>query len=178
MLANAITAADLRALPVIVPRHAERRAEVQQALSKAGFEVFLRSAGLKSSTSLQSTAPQVFVIDTTGELATWISHSDVVIIGKSFLHIGGQNPAEAILARKPLIVGPHMDNFQPLVRHLIEEKAALVANDEASVAEAIRIALDTSRAAELTANAYRVLSRHDGATRRHLSALHPSRASA
>lgn len=182
MLARAITAANPLALPVIVPRHAERRAEVQQALSKAGFSVFLRSAGLKPTTEIssssQSLTPNVFVIDTTGELATWISHSDVVIIGKSFLHTGGQNPAEAILARKPLIVGPHMDNFQPLVRHLIEEKAALAANDEAAVSEAIRTALETSRAAELTANAYRVLSRHDGATLRHLAALHPSHTSA
>ena len=49
-----------------------------------------------------SASPQAFVIDTTGELATWIDHADAVIIGKSFLSTGGQNPAEAILARKPV----------------------------------------------------------------------------
>ncbi len=200
MLARAIAEADPLALPVIVPRHAERRAEVSRALAKAGFEVFLRSAGLKPATrspqpnpmddpnaddgsdtqpsGLQSRAPHAFVIDTTGELATWVSHADAVIIGKSFLAIGGQSPAEAILARKPLILGPHMDNFQPLARNLLAEGGALPASDEASVTAAIRTALDPARAAELTDNAYRLLSRHDGATRRHLSALHPSPASA
>jgi 3-deoxy-D-manno-octulosonic-acid transferase len=199
MLARAITEADPLALPVIVPRHAERRAEVQQSLTKAGFTVFLRSAGLKPATQrpqpnptadpdanngsdaqpsgLESRAPQAFVIDTTGELATWISHADAVIIGKSFFSTGGQNPAEAIIARKPLILGPHMENFQPLVRDLLKEGGALSASDEASVTVAIRNALDPQRSAGLAANALRVLSVHDGATQRHLSALQPSRAS-
>lgn len=173
MLARAIIAADPLALPVIVPRHAERRAEVFQALTKAGFAVTLRSSFQKP-----PSGKQAFVIDTTGELATWISHADAVIIGKSFLATGGQNPAEAILARKPLILGPQMDNFQPLARHLLTENAALTASDEPSAAAAIRTALIPARSAELVANAYRVLSRHEGATRRHLSALHPSPASA
>lgn len=174
MLARAISQADPAALPVIVPRHAERRSEVAQALSKAGFAVTLRSAYSQPSSS----SPKAFVIDTTGELATWISHADAVIIGKSFLSAGGQNPAEAILARKPLILGPHMDNFQPLARHLLEKGGALPAHDEASLALAVRAALDPQCAADLTDKAMRVLSVHHGATRRHLSVLQPARPSA
>ncbi len=174
MLARAITAADPEALPVIVPRHAERRAEVSQALSIAGFNVSLRSAFSQPT----SKAPQAFVIDTTGELATWISHADAVIIGKSFLSTGGQNPAEAILARKPLILGPHMDNFQPLARYLLENGGALPAQDEASVTLAVRAALDPKCAADLTDKAMRVLSAHNGATQRHLSVLQQARPSA
>ncbi len=174
MLARAITEADSSALPVIVPRHAERRAEVANALSKAGFAVTLRSAFLEPSSS----SPQAFVIDTTGELATWTSHADAVIIGKSFLSTGGQNPAEAILARKPLILGPHMDNFQPLARNLLEQGGALPAHDETSVLLAVRAALDPQCAADLTERAMRVLSAHHGATRRHLSVLQHARTSA
>ncbi len=174
MLARAIHEADPAALPVIVPRHAERRGEVSLALSKAGFSVILRSTFSPPSAE----TPQVFVIDTTGELATWISHADAVIIGKSFLSTGGQNPAEAILARKPLILGPHMDNFQPLARHLLETGGALPAHDEASISLAIRAALDPQCADDLTEKALRVLSVHNGATRRHLSVLQQARSSA
>ncbi len=174
MLARAINAGNSDALPVIVPRHAERRAEVSRALSKAGFTVYLRSKGTPEAVENR----HAFVIDSTGELATWMHHADVIIIGKSFLSTGGQNPAEAILAGKPLILGPHMDNFQPLVRHLLENDGALTANDEASVAEAIRIALDPHRAAALTGNARKILSAHQGATRRHLWVLQPPLASA
>lgn len=174
MLARAIIEADPDALPVLVPRHAERRAEVAQALAKAGFAVTLRSA-FSQPTSI---SPQAFVIDTTGELATWISHADAVIIGKSFLSTGGQNPAEAILARKPLILGPHMDNFQPLARHLLEKGGALPAHDAASLVLAVRAALDPLCATDLTDKAMRVSSVHNGATRRHLSVLQPARPSA
>lgn len=174
MIARAIAAADPAALPVIVPRHAERRAEVAHALSKAGFNVILRSSFSAPSTQ----APHAFVIDTTGELATWTAHADAVIIGKSFLSTGGQNPAEAILARKPLILGPHMDNFQPLARHLLEKGGALPARDEASLTLAVRAALDPQCAADLIEKAMRVLSVHQGATRRHLSVLQHAHLSA
>lgn len=166
LLASAIRAADPNSLPVIVPRHAERRAEVTASLKSAGFDVALRSS------SHRDPAADVFVIDSTGELATWTSHADVVIIGKSLLSTGGQNPAEAILARKPLILGPHMENFQPLVRHLHAAGGALLAEDESSVTSAIRLALDPATAASLTENASRVLALHSGATERHLKVLH------
>jgi len=169
LIASAIRNADPNALPVIVPRHAERRQEVSHALTQAGFRVTLRSA---FETPLQ-TENAVFVIDTTGELATWTTHADVVIIGKSFLSTGGQNPAEAILANKPLILGPHMENFQPLVQHLHTAEGALLAIDGEEISSAIRRALNPMVAEKLTQNATAILSTHQGATQRHLKVLHP-----
>lgn len=169
LITSAIRSASPRALPVIVPRHAERRREVARALSKAGFNVTLKTE-FKPPTSEEN---QVLVIDTTGELPTWTSHADVVIIGKSFLSTGGQNPAEAILAEKPLILGPHMQNFQPLVRNLHAQDAALLAHNEAELIAAIRRALDPTVSRATCANASRVLASHHGATDRHLKVLHP-----
>lgn len=169
MIASAIRDADPNALPVIVPRHAERRQEVSQALTQAGFRVTLRSV---FETPLH-TENAVFVIDTTGELATWTTHADVVIIGKSFLSTGGQNPAEAILANKPLILGPHMENFQPLVQHLHAGEAALLARNSQEISSAIRRAFNPMVAEKLTRNAFAILSTHQGATQRHLKVLHP-----
>ena len=107
------------ALPVMVPRHAERRAEVKAELERAGFHGVLRSIGFPRQSRRPVDDREVFVIDSTGELRDWTAHADVVIIGKSFLATGGQNPGEAILAEKPLVFGPHMENFEPLASRLV-----------------------------------------------------------
>jgi len=168
LIASAIIAASPDALPVIVPRHAERRGEVFETLAKAGFQPILRSAFRLPKPGENN----VFVIDTTGELATWTSHSDVVVIGKSFLSTGGQNPAEAILSRKPLVFGPHMENFQPLASQLLAEDGALLAKNIEGITQAVRQALEPLKSAALSENAMAVLARHKGATRMHLEVLH------
>lgn len=166
-IARAIRSAAPQALPVIVPRHAERRAEVKQALEKSGFHVVLRSDFKPPA----SPADACFVIDSTGELRDWTAHADAVIIGKSFLSTGGQNPCEAILAGKPVIRGPHMENFEPLASQLIAAEGCLTAGDMDGLAIAIRRALDPSIAEKTTRPATALLARHDGATRRIVALL-------
>ena len=58
------------------------------------------------------------LLDTTGELPAWYPLATVAFIGKSLNAIGGQNPAEAISAGVPVVVGPHMENFTDLVSAL------------------------------------------------------------
>jgi 3-deoxy-D-manno-octulosonic-acid transferase len=168
-IAKAIHDAAPQALPVIVPRHAERRSEVRADLEREGFEVVARSA-FHIPVRAEG-GSRVFLIDSTGELRDWTAHADGVIIGKSFFAEGGQNPAEAILAGKPLIIGPHMENFQPLASRLTEEKGCLVAHDGDGLREAIRTALDPDQAADLTTRATRVLGAHRGATTRMIALL-------
>ncbi len=134
---------------VIVPRHAERRAEVARAL---GDHVILRS---------QFTPPladETFVIDSTGELCDWTAHADVVVIGKSFLEKGGQNPSEAILAGVPVICGPHMANFEPLVSELIKAGGIQMVNSREELLNALaNLPVGQVRAAR------KVLDKHAGA---------------
>lgn len=162
-IASAISEAAPSALPVIVPRQAERRAEVKHELERAGFHVALRSEA-KTLTSIAKS--DVFVVDSTGELRGWTAHVDMVIIGKSFLATGGQNPAEAILAGKPMVFGPHMENFEPLASRLVASHEVLRAHDELSLIQAIISALDAGSAVEMTRNASQTLACHEGATQR------------
>lgn len=164
-IAAAIREASPDALPVIVPRHAERRNEVRAELEKAGFPVVLRSAF--------QTPPEgaLLVVDSTGELRDWTAHADVVVIGKSFLATGGQNPAEAILARKPLICGPHMENFEPLASRLAASGGCLIAENQDQLRDAIRTALDPAAAKAMCDEATKVLATHTGATERILDLL-------
>ena len=168
-IATAIHRAAPHALPVIVPRHAERRAEATLDLERAGFTVVPRS-NFRPPTA-PGDSPHVFLIDSTGELRDWTAHADAVIIGKSFLSTGGQNPTEAILAHKPVIIGPHMENFEPLASRLVSSKACLRASDQAALATSITSSLDPETAASLTRNATLLLTPHDGATHRIVTLL-------
>lgn len=137
---------------VIVPRHAERRSEVVKALQG---KVILRS---------QFTSPngaETFVIDSTGELRDWTAHADVVVIGKSFFEKGGQNPSEAILAGVPVIAGPHMSNFEPLVSELKNAGGIQLVETRDELVAALRKTPEgqVKRARE-------VLEKHDGAMKR------------
>lgn len=167
-IATSIRDAAPEALPVIVPRHAERRHEVAADLAREGFHVVRRSDFVREKTF---PAHSVFLVDSTGELRDWTAHADVVIIGKSFLSSGGQNPCEAILASKPLICGPHMENFEPLAGRLTAAEGCLRAHDAASLSAAIRKALVPAAAASLARNASGILAPHEGSTGRILDLL-------
>ncbi len=167
-IAQAVRAADPANLLVLVPRHAERRAEVTADLEQAGFSVTLRSA---PEPQLEVDLHRVFVIDTTGELRDWTAHADVVIIGKSILSTGGQNPCEAILAEAPVLVGPYMENFQPLTQRLLAAGAAIMFADSPALTRAILAALDPAQARKMTHAARLQLAQHEGATRRILELL-------
>ncbi|MDB6136698.1 MAG: 3-deoxy-D-manno-octulosonic acid transferase [Verrucomicrobiales bacterium] len=153
---------------LIAPRHAERRAEVRAGLEAAGLTVALRSLPLPPGDA----PPDVLVVDSTGELRHWQALSQVVIIGKSFLANGGQNPAEAIAAGVPVLTGPHMENFTPLM-HLLADAGGIrqVASLE-QVAEALRDMLhNPDRAAAMAARGKAALDRHAGAAARTASLL-------
>ncbi|MDH4454459.1 MAG: glycosyltransferase N-terminal domain-containing protein [Verrucomicrobiota bacterium] len=148
---------------LIVPRHVERRAEITAALKTIGLAPALRSV---FGSHVDSNAP-VFVIDTTGELAAWQHLATLVVVGKSFLAEGGQNPAEAALAQKPVLFGPHMENFTPLVELLLKKGGAQqVANFDELTSACLTMLQDPSKAAQMAQAGHQALKAHEGATQR------------
>ena len=83
---------------IIAPRHAERAGEVRGELEQLRLRVALRSQPAAAHVPIDC-----LLLDSTGELRNWYSIATVVFIGKSFMAHGGQNPAEAIAAGKPII---------------------------------------------------------------------------
>lgn len=166
LLCSAIRSAG--AFPLCVPRHAERRHEVADALQSSGFDVHLRSQPERS----RNEGDACLVVDTTGELRDWTAHADCVVIGKSFLAIGGQNPAEAIIANKPLLFGPHMENFEPLVSRLLAIHAAIRVNDADELSSSLMTVLaNKDQQKRMTHAADIVLAQHAGATERTIQML-------
>ena len=149
---------------IIVPRHVERSAEVVTALEASGLKV-LRRTGSPSSAVVSP--PDVLLVDTTGELAAWYTVATVVFIGKSLLGYGGQNPAEAIMAGKPVVFGPHMENFMDLVRQMkLAGGAIQVADTDGLVPAFSRLLGDEEERARLVAAARQQLAAHHGAAGR------------
>lgn len=153
---------------LIVPRHVERRAEIVAALQTISLQPALRS---DPAATVDPAAP-CLIIDTTGELAAWQHLATIVVIGKSFLAEGGQNPAEAALAKKPVLFGPHMENFTPLVELLLKHQGAQQVSGFDELTTACRELLtDTSAAARMAASGNAALVVHQGATRRTVARL-------
>lgn len=147
-------------LLVLAPRHVERTREIRAQLEAEGLHVVLRS---ESATN----ARDCLLIDTTGELQSWYGVATAVFVGKSLTARGGQNPVEPIVVGKPVLFGPHMENFQPLANSLVQFGGGIRVHDLESLTNETALLLrDPSRAAHVVENARHVLASHAGATRR------------
>ena len=141
---------------VLAPRHVERVKEVESELRQRNLRAIRRSAAEKP-----AQLPDCLLIDTTGELPDWYNIATIVFIGKSLTAHGGQNPVEAISAQKPVIFGPHMENFAGLANQLIAEGGALcVQNSQELMEQSRRLLRNSAEREELATNALRVIQPH------------------
>ena len=147
---------------IIAPRHVERAREIYRAYRELGLGVALRS----QSSSVNSPI-DCLVLDSTGELRDWYPVATVVFVGKSLTARGGQNPAEAIVAGKPVVFGLHMENFAAFARSLVERAGAFQISSADELKRAIVDLLrDAGLRQRLAENAREVLNSHRGATAR------------
>jgi 3-deoxy-D-manno-octulosonic-acid transferase len=147
-------------LLVLAPRHTERTGEIRRELEAMGFNVALRS-------QMPSQDPflDCLLIDSTGELRHWYGVATVVFVGKSLLAHGGQNPAEAVVAGKPVLFGPHMENFTALANALVAQGAAVRVNSATELRRAIsQLLANADRCEKMVQNARNTLDLHRGAT--------------
>jgi 3-deoxy-D-manno-octulosonic-acid transferase len=149
---------------ILVPRHFERATDLQKELAQAGFVSALKTDLTNHHHEVKSDA---LIVNTTGELRDWQHLPTVVVIGKSFLEKGGQNPAEAIAAGTPVITGPHMENFASLMRHLWSEDGIVSVPTVESLDSAIGdIMQQPESARKRVAHGQTVLRQHLGAALR------------
>lgn len=149
-------------LLVLAPRHIERTGEVQRGLEEGRFSVALRSQP-----PVPGRAIDCLLLDSTGELRDWYGIATLAFVGKSLVGRGGQNPAEAILAGKPVLFGPHMENFAALATSLVAQQGAIQINSATELRRAMASLLaDPERREQLVQNARKVLDAHRGATAR------------
>lgn len=152
---------------VLVPRHFERAPEIAAQLGNMGLKPAFRTRA--DSTTEK---PDLLIVDTTGELRDWYACATVVFVGKSLTARGGQNPAEAVAAGKPVIFGPNMQNFSSLSRQLLKAKGAVQVAAGDGLQRTIRKLLaDPAECSAMALRGAQCLQVHRGATRRTVEAL-------
>ncbi|EDY19484.1 Three-deoxy-D-manno-octulosonic-acid transferase domain protein [Chthoniobacter flavus Ellin428] len=150
---------------ILVPRHVERTPEVLADLRPLDLRVELRSEPAKA-------PADVLVVNTTGELRDWYHLATVVFIGKSLTAHGGQNPVEPVMAGKPVVYGPNMENFAAIVTRWREEQAAVQVRDATELQEQIaELLTDAPRRDALARRAREIVAAHLGATERTVAAV-------
>ncbi len=97
---------------VVAPRYVERAGRLLSLAAEAGLSARLRSAGRAGGSA------QVTVLDTIGELAAAYRLATLVFVGGSFVTRGGQNILEPAGQGRPVLFGPHMENFKDSVQVL------------------------------------------------------------
>ncbi|MEJ7607847.1 MAG: hypothetical protein WKF37_16650, partial [Bryobacteraceae bacterium] len=95
---------------VIAPRKPERFEAVAAKLENAAVP-FLRR------TQLPAADAQVLLLDSIGELGGLFPYADVVFMGGTLADRGGHNILEPASCGKPIVVGPHLENFTAIHRH-------------------------------------------------------------
>jgi len=119
-------------LLIVVPRHPERFTRVADIFRKTGYLVVRRS---EQATFIEHI--DVLVGDTMGELPMYYAAADVAVVGGSFIPIGGHNPLEPAAIGLPVIVGPHVFNFDEVVQLLEKSEALIRVRDPSGLSEKV-----------------------------------------
>lgn len=150
---------------ILAPRHFERKQDVLRACERGGFRAVLRT-GMRNGHA-RPEGVEVLILDTTGELASAYQAGTINFIGKSLRGRGGQNFLEAVRTGRPVVFGPHMENFEKLVRTFREAGAVAQVEDEAALEAALDGLLsDGKKAAELGLRGKQLFQAGVGAGRR------------
>ena len=148
---------------VVVPRHFERGKEAGRDLELAGVKFMYRNEILPV-TQREPGEVEALLVNTTGELRYFYEHATAVFVGKSLTAEGGQNPIEPGALAKPMVFGPHMQNFAAIAKQLVERGGAMQVRDATELESAFAAILsDTERAAKLGENALAVVKENLGA---------------
>ncbi len=155
---------------IIAPRHPERFKDVEDMLSSKGFSFVNRSSLSTQSSETITLRGKIILLDTVGELSAIYGIADIAIIGKSFRGYGGQNPLEAAYWGKPIVFGPHMENF-PFSKDFQREGAAIQVQEESLYSELRELLLFPEKAKEIGSKALKIYSKNTGAVKRTIEVI-------
>ena len=151
---------------ILVPRHFERTKAVVEELRPTGLRLALR-AELTDGKTFTPGSVDCLLVNTTGELRHFYQHATAVFVGKSLTAVGGQNPIEPGALGKPMLFGPHMENFRHIAAEFVANDAAIQVTDAATLEAAFAALLSNpARREQLGANALRTVQRNQGASER------------
>jgi len=165
---NRVRASGVNALLVIAARHPERFDEVERLCKHEGLAVVRRS---ELPIDAEPRADAV-VLDTIGELAQLYQIATVVFVGGSLVPAGGHNILEPALYGKPVVFGPHMQNFGEIADTFLTNGAAIQLRTAGELEETMLSLIgDPVRRARVGAAARALVESNRGARDRTLAVI-------
>jgi 3-deoxy-D-manno-octulosonic-acid transferase len=156
------------ALLILAPRHPERFAEVERLAREAGFVTALRS---EMPIDAEPRA-DVVVLDSIGELAQLYQLATAVFVGGSLADHGGHNILEPAIYGKPVIFGPHMQNFKEIAEAFLANGAAIQVRSDRELDDTIlALVRDPVHCARLGAAARALVEANRGAKGKTLAVI-------
>ena len=156
------------ALAILAPRQPERFAEVERIARDAGF-VTVRRSELPIDADPRA---DVVVLDSIGELAQVYQLGTAVFVGGSLADHGGHNILEPAIFGKPIVFGPHMQNFKEIADAFIANDAAIQVRSAQELDEVLlALVTDPVRRASLGAAARALVEANRGAKTRTLEVI-------
>ncbi len=147
-------------LLILAPRQPGRFPEVARNLAASGIP-FLRRTQLDRDSVLS--LPGILLLDSIGELAGLYTLANVVFVGGSLAPRGGHNIIEPAAAGVPVVVGPHMHNFEVITREFLEHHALVQIQRDKDLLPAVRdLLMNPRRAAELGKRAQQFVRSQQG----------------
>src|SRR5205823_6999840 len=115
---------------------------------------------------------EVVVLDSIGELAHVYQLATVVFVGGSLVDHGGHNILEPAILGRPIVFGPHMQNFREIAGAFVANDAAVQVRSERELEELLMTLLsDPVRRARLGAAARALVEANRGAKARTLDVI-------
>jgi 3-deoxy-D-manno-octulosonic-acid transferase len=163
-----IKGANASALLVLAPRHPERFGEVERLARDTGFVTAKRS---ELPIDAEPRA-EVVILDSVGELAQLYQVATAVFVGGSLVDHGGHNILEPAVFGKPIVFGPHMQNFKEISDAFLSNDAAIQVQSDRELEEALLVlATDPVRRARLGAAARALVEANRGAKNKTLDLI-------
>ena len=151
-------------LLVLAPRRPNRFDRAAEALAQAGIAFTRRSKMTGGDAAL--------LLDSIGELGSLFGLADVVFMGGTLARRGGHNVLEPAFFGKPVIVGPHMENFAEIASKFEQAGALVSIGGAVELAGAVRDLLeDAPRRERIGAAARKAAESERGATARAAEAI-------
>ncbi len=156
------------ALLILAARHPERFAEVETLCRDEGLSTVRRSE-LPIDSEPRS---DVVILDTIGELAQVYQVATAVFVGGSLVPAGGHNILEPAVYGKPIVFGPHMQNFGEIAESFLANGAAVQVRTDRELEDVVvALMTDPVRRARLGAAARALVDTNRGATDRTLAVI-------
>jgi 3-deoxy-D-manno-octulosonic-acid transferase len=155
-------------LLIIAARQPERFAEVERLCRHEGLTTIRRS---ELPIDAEPRADAV-ILDTIGELAPLYQVGTVVFVGGSLVPAGGHNILEPAVYGKPIVFGPHMQNFGEIAEEFIANGAAVQVRFEHDLDdEIVSLMGDPVRRARLGAAARALVDANRGAKEKTMNVI-------